>query len=63
MFQGRYGDSQKHAADLDVVLARAWQQGLQKIIITAGCLKDVDEALELASNDGGHRVTIYNSQS
>ncbi|KAH8390255.1 hypothetical protein KR200_010668 [Drosophila serrata] len=51
MFQGRYGDSQKHTADLDVVLARAWQQGLQKIIITAGCLKDVDEALELAGKD------------
>ncbi|XP_017031055.1 deoxyribonuclease TATDN1 [Drosophila kikkawai] len=51
MFQGRYGDSQKHTADLDVVLTRAWQQGLQKIIITAGCLKDVDEALELAGKD------------
>jgi len=52
MFQGCYGGSQKHPADLDIVLKRAWQQGLEKIIVTAGCLKDVDEALELASKDG-----------
>ncbi|KAH8316661.1 hypothetical protein KR067_012814 [Drosophila pandora] len=51
MFQGCYGGSQKHKADLDIVLERAWQQGLQKMIITAGCLKDVDESLELASKD------------
>ncbi|XP_017125729.1 putative deoxyribonuclease TATDN1 [Drosophila elegans] len=58
MFQGCYGKSQKHVADLDIVLERAWQQGLQKIIVTAGCLKDVDEALELASKDDRIFITV-----
>nr|XP_016940755.1 putative deoxyribonuclease TATDN1 [Drosophila suzukii] len=58
MFQGCYGGSQKHPADLDIVLKRAWQQGLDKIIVTAGCLKDVDEALELASKDDRIYTTV-----
>ncbi|XP_017148174.1 putative deoxyribonuclease TATDN1 [Drosophila miranda] len=58
MFQGCYGGSQKHVADLDIVLKRAWQQGLQKIIITAGCLKDVDEALELTAKDERLYTTV-----
>lgn len=52
MFQGCYGGSTKHPADLDIVLERAWQHGLQKLIITAGCVKDVDEALQLTAKDG-----------
>ncbi|XP_034652784.1 putative deoxyribonuclease TATDN1 [Drosophila subobscura] len=58
MFQGCYGGTQKHAADLDNVLQRAWQQGMQKIIVTAGCLKDVDEALELTKIDERLYTTV-----
>ncbi|BFG06175.1 putative deoxyribonuclease TATDN1 [Drosophila madeirensis] len=58
MFQGCYGGTQKHAADLDIVLQRAWQQGMQKIIVTAGCLNDVDEALELTKKDERLYTTV-----
>lgn len=36
MFQGEYNGSQKHTADLEPVLARAWEAGVQKIMITGG---------------------------
>lgn len=52
MFRGIYGGSTKHQADLDIVLERAWQHGLQKLIITSGCVGDVDEALQLTEKDG-----------
>lgn len=52
MFRGIYGGSTKHQADLDKVLERAWQHGLQKLIITSGCVGDVDEALQLTGKDG-----------
>ncbi|KAH8372735.1 hypothetical protein KR009_004181 [Drosophila setifemur] len=58
MFQGCYMGSQKHTADLDIVLKRAWEQGVQKIIITAGSLKDVDDALQLSARDERLFVTV-----
>lgn len=36
MFSGFYNGSQKHQADLNQVLSRAFQAGLEKIIVTAG---------------------------
>lgn len=36
MFHGIYNGSQKHPADLDQVLARAFASGLEKVIVTAG---------------------------
>lgn len=59
MFQGRYNNSQKHPADYAQVLNRAWAAGLQKIIITVGTLKDADEALKFAGEDGS-LLTIFN---
>ncbi|CAD7087708.1 unnamed protein product [Hermetia illucens] len=58
MFQGFYGGSQKHPADLDRVLDRAWQNGLDKIIITVGTLNEFDGALNLASTDSRLYVTM-----
>lgn len=52
MFEGIYNGSQKHPNDLDVVLDRSWQTGLQKIIITVGTIKDSDAAAKLAAKDG-----------
>lgn len=52
MFQGRYNNSQKHPADYAQVLNRAWDAGLQKIIITVGTLSDAEEALKFAGEDG-----------
>ncbi|XP_017835958.1 putative deoxyribonuclease TATDN1 isoform X2 [Drosophila busckii] len=58
MYQGCYGGSTKHPADLDIVLKRAWDHGLQKLIITSGCVKDVDEALTLAAKDERLYTTV-----
>lgn len=52
MFSGVYSGSKKHPDDLDLVLKRAWQQGLQKIIITVGTLSEADKALKIANKDG-----------
>ncbi|TMW39613.1 hypothetical protein DOY81_015307, partial [Sarcophaga bullata] len=51
MFRGLYGGSQKHQDDLELVLQRSWQQGMQKMIITVGTLNEADEALTMANKD------------
>ncbi|KAH8415937.1 hypothetical protein KR222_004327 [Zaprionus bogoriensis] len=58
MFRGIYGGSTKHQADLQLVLERAWQQGLQRLIITSGCVSDVDEALQLTAKDERLYTTV-----
>uniref|UniRef100_A0A7S0YMN6 TatD related DNase n=1 Tax=Polytomella parva TaxID=51329 RepID=A0A7S0YMN6_9CHLO len=40
-----------HSPDLDRVLDRAWESGVQKIIITGGSLSESEEALKLALTD------------
>lgn len=52
MFHGIYNGSQKHPDDLDIVLQRAWANGLDKMIVTVGCLKDTDEAVKITEGDG-----------
>lgn len=52
MFQGIYNNSAKHPADYNNVLQRAWQSGMDKIILTVGTVTEADEALKLASEDG-----------
>lgn len=47
MFHGIYNGSQKHPDDLDIVLQRSWANGLDKIIVTVGCLNDTDEAIKI----------------
>ena len=52
MYQGEYHGSKKHEPDLEQVLDRAWNQGLDKIIITGGNLEESKKSIELAkSND------------
>eukprot|EP01025_Chloroclados_australasicus_P057529 TRINITY_DN7174_c0_g1_i1.p1 TRINITY_DN7174_c0_g1~~TRINITY_DN7174_c0_g1_i1.p1 ORF type:complete len:366 (+),score=47.49 TRINITY_DN7174_c0_g1_i1:61-1158(+) len=51
MYQGRYHGNQYHAPDLDKVLERSWQAGVEKMIITAGNLQEAKDALELAKTD------------
>lgn len=51
MYAGEYNGSKKHEADLEHVLARAWDAGLTSIIITAGNLDEARKALELAGSD------------
>lgn len=52
MFQGIYNGSQKHPSDLDIVLNRAWKSGLDRIIITVGCLSDRQGSIDIAAKDG-----------
>ena len=53
MYDGVYNEGKSyHPPDLDSVLARAWNSGLRKIIITAGNLEGAKAALQLARTDG-----------
>ena len=60
MYQGVYNGSKKHEPDLDRVLQRSWNAGLQNIFITAGCLQDVKDSLKLAQTDGEYIYTHRN---
>ena len=51
MYQGSYRGKQRHDADLDLVLQRAWENNLDRIMITAGTLEESQKALELAKSD------------
>ncbi|XP_064401484.1 deoxyribonuclease TATDN1-like isoform X2 [Halichondria panicea] len=48
VFQGMYRGKQAHPSDLEDVLARARETGVEKIIITGGTLKDSEGALTMA---------------
>ncbi|XP_075981081.1 deoxyribonuclease TATDN1 [Anticarsia gemmatalis] len=58
MYQGNYHGSKKHEPDLDVVLARSWAGGLDKIIITGGSVTDSKAALQLAQTDSRLFATV-----
>lgn len=51
MYQGVYHGSKKHEPDLDKVLRRAWENGMDKMIITGGSLNDSKTAIDLANSD------------
>ena len=51
MYQGTYRGKERHEADLDDVLKRAWAGGLDRIIVTGGTLAESREALVLARTD------------
>lgn len=50
VFRGSYRGKQKHEDDFDAMISRARDVGVQKIIVTSGCLSDVKESLELCKN-------------
>jgi TatD DNase family protein len=52
MYDGVYSGSRKHDADRDQVLARAWQMGIQRIILTVGTIFECEPAFKIAANDG-----------
>ncbi|PZC74353.1 hypothetical protein B5X24_HaOG207954 [Helicoverpa armigera] len=58
MYQGVYHGSKKHEPDLDVVLARSWNAGLDKMIITGGSLTDSKTAIDLARSDARLYSTV-----
>lgn len=58
MFRGKYGGSEKHQDDIDLVLERAWNQGMEKMLITVGTLNEAEESLELANKDKRLFITM-----
>ncbi|XP_002987836.2 putative deoxyribonuclease TATDN1 [Selaginella moellendorffii] len=51
MFKGMYNGKQYHPADLPMVLSRAWNAGVDRIIVTGGSLEESKQALEIAQTD------------
>ncbi|EGG15545.1 deoxyribonuclease [Cavenderia fasciculata] len=47
MFKGIYHGKSKHDKDLDDILSRAWNVGMDRIMITSGRLSDVKEAIAI----------------
>lgn len=51
VFDGRYSGSRKHDADRQQVLDKAWNVGVEKIILTVGTIFDCAPAFKIADND------------
>jgi len=51
MFAGVYRDKLKHENDLQAVLERSFEVGLERIMVTAGCLEDIKEAKVICEID------------
>ena len=51
MYQGNYRGKQRHEADLSTVLQRAFDNNVDRIIITCGTLEESKQGLELAKSD------------
>eukprot|EP00054_Salpingoeca_dolichothecata_P015208 m.87052 g.87052 ORF g.87052 m.87052 type:complete len:312 (+) comp21379_c0_seq1:62-997(+) len=58
MYQGVYHGKTKHPPDLEAVLSRSFDAGLNKIIVTAGTLSDAKQALELVGKDARLFTTV-----
>uniref|UniRef100_A0A336LMU6 Deoxyribonuclease TATDN1 n=1 Tax=Culicoides sonorensis TaxID=179676 RepID=A0A336LMU6_CULSO len=58
MFQGIYNGSQKHPDDLNFVLERAWNIGVENIIVTVGSKSDLPRAKEIVELDLRLSMTI-----
>ena len=48
MFRGIYNGKQAHKSDLDLVLKRSFDVGMEKMMITGTSMSDIEEAAELA---------------
>ncbi|ESS70574.1 hypothetical protein TCDM_00719 [Trypanosoma cruzi Dm28c] len=59
MFHGVYNGRKRHPADLDAVLARAVSVGVRCLLITAGCLKESFEAVELCKRYNSKSLQCY----
>ena len=51
MFRGVYREKQRHESDFDLVLERAYDVGVEKIIITAGSKEEASKCIELCQTD------------
>ncbi|KAL0820653.1 hypothetical protein ABMA28_006486 [Loxostege sticticalis] len=58
MYQGVYHGSKKHAPDLEKVLSRSWNNGMDKMIITGGSVADSKKAIDLSRTDSRLFATV-----
>lgn len=58
MYQGVYHGSKKHDPDLDKVLTRSWDAGMDKMIITGGSLIDSKKAIDLSRSDCKYSLAV-----
>ncbi|KAL6559136.1 hypothetical protein OROHE_006505 [Orobanche hederae] len=58
MFRGMYNGKQHHVADIAAVLSRAWNAGVDRIIVTGGSLEESKEALAIAETDARLFCTV-----
>lgn len=58
VYDGRYSGSRKHDADRGQVLDKAWNIGVQKIIITVGTIFDCEPAFKIVEKDDRLFCTI-----
>ncbi|GAB0088711.1 putative deoxyribonuclease TATDN1 [Sergentomyia squamirostris] len=58
MFQGIYRGTKKHQPDLEVVLKRSWEAGMEKMIVTVGELSDVEEVAKIVEKDDRLVMTV-----
>lgn len=52
MFCGVYNGKEKHVPDLQNVLQRGYDIGVDKIIVTVGTIFDCDDTFKIIKNDG-----------
>jgi len=57
-FLGVYHGRRKHESDFDEVLGRSWDAGLERIIVTAGCLEEAKAAAKLVKADERLSFTV-----
>ncbi|KAI5679654.1 hypothetical protein M9H77_00881 [Catharanthus roseus] len=58
MFKGIYNGKKYHVADISAVLNRAWNAGVDRIIVTGGSLEESKEALAIAETDARLFCTV-----
>ncbi|XP_075502194.1 uncharacterized protein LOC142540139 isoform X1 [Primulina tabacum] len=58
MFRGMYNGKHYHVADISTVLSRAWNAGVNRIIVTGGSLEESKEALAIAETDARLFCTV-----
>ncbi|XP_011407800.2 PREDICTED: putative deoxyribonuclease TATDN1 isoform X2 [Amphimedon queenslandica] len=58
MYQGVYYGKNCHPPDLDSVLKRSYETGVEKIIVTGGSLSDCKDALQLSLNEDHLYTTV-----
>lgn len=59
MFCGVYNGKEKHAPDLQNVLQRGYDIGVDKIIVTVGTIFDCDETFKIIKNDGNSNYCFW----